>query len=377
MLRLPPNEMGRALIRRLALLLIASGTFACANHSAAPKPLPGVLVIAHRGASALMPEHTIAAYAKAIDLGADAIEPDLVISKDGVLIARHENEIGRTTDVAGKPEFAARKTVKVIDGASVSGWFTEDFTLKELKTLRAVERIPANRPGNTRFNGQFEIPTLQEIIDLAKARTESSRRTIAVYPETKHPSYFRSVGLPLETRLADQLKANGYFDKNAAVFIQSFEVGSLKELRAMTPVRLVQLIGNPKAQPEDFRLAGDARTYSDLITPAGLRAIASYANGIGPAKELLVPRDAQGNLGAASPLGADAKAAGLLVHPYTFRPENPFLPRNLRRGDVQSPSERGDLAAEIAVFLQAGVDGIFADDPAIARQAVDRFLATK
>lgn len=372
-----PSRRPLAVIRTLLVLFAAVAICACTNYAAAPRPLPALLVIGHRGAPALMPEHTIASYAKAIELGADVIEPDVVISKDGILIARHENDISRTTDIASKPEFVARKTIKIIDGASVSGWFTEDFTLKELKTLRAVERIPANRPDNQRFNGQFEIPTLQEIIDLAKTRTKSSGRTIAIYPETKHPSYFTSISLPLEKRLIDVLAANGYTSKDAPVFIQSFEMASLKELRAMTPVRLVQLIGHPNTQPEDLRLSGDMRTYADLITPAGLREIATYANGIGPAKELVVPRDARGNLGAASSLTADARAAGLLVHPYTFRPENPFLPRSMRRGDPDSASERGDMAAEIAVFLQAGVDGVFADDPALARQAVDRFLAEK
>lgn len=341
-----------------------------------PKPLPARLVIGHRGASALRPEHTIAGYTKAIEIGADVIEPDLVSTKDGVLVARHENEISGTTNVADKAEFASRKATKIIDGVSITGWFTEDFTLAELKTLRAKERIPANRPENAKYDGQFEIPTFQEVMDLAKAKTKETGRTIGIYPETKHPSYFKSINLPLEKRLVDALHANGYKGKTAPVFIQSFEVANLKEIRALTDLPIVQLLSGT-GQPEDFRLVGDKRSYADIATAAGLKEVATYANGIGPSKEMIIPRDANNNLGTPTSLVKDAHAANLVLHPYTFRPENPFLPANLRKGDVKSLTERGDLAAELTVFLQAGIDGFFTDDPAVGRAALDAYLGKK
>ena len=347
---------------------------ACAGDNAFPAltPLPAKLVIGHRGASALRPEHTLEAYTRAIEDGANVIEPDLVSTKDGVLVARHENEISGTTNVASKPEFAARKTTKLIDNVSTTGWFTEDFTLAELQTLRARERIPLNRPANTAFDGQFVVPTFQAVMDLARAKSRETGRTIAIYPETKHPSYFKSINLPLEKRLVDALDANGYSGKAAPVFIQSFEVANLKEMRKLTDVRIVQLLSG-SGRPEDFRLAGDARTYADISSASGLREIATYANGIGPEKGMVIPRNAQNKLGTLTTLVADAHAAGLVVHPYTLRPENPFLPADLRRGNVASPSERGDLAAEITLFLHAGVDGFFTDDPAIGRATLDAF----
>ena len=335
-------------------------------------PLPAKLVIGHRGASALRPEHTLESYAKAIEDGANVIEPDLVSTRDGVLVTRHENEISGTTDVASKPEFAARRTTKLIDNVSTTGWFTEDFTLAELQMLRARERIPLNRPANTAFDGQFLVPTFQAVMDLARSKTRETGRTIAIYPETKHPSYFKSINLPLEKRLVDVLDANGYRGKSAPVFIQSFEVANLKEIRKLTDVRIVQLM-SASGQPEDFRLAGDARTYADISSAAGLRETARYANGIGPDKNMVIARNAQNNLGTPTSLVANAHAAGLIVHPYTFRPENPFLPEELRRGSTASPSERGDLLAEITVYLQAGIDGFFTDDPAIGRAALDAF----
>jgi glycerophosphoryl diester phosphodiesterase len=332
--------------------------------------LPEKLVIAHRGASALRPEHTIEAYTKAIDDGADVIEPDVVSTKDGVLVARHENEISGTTDVADRLEFAYRKTSKIIDNVDITGWFTEDFTLAELKTLRAKERIPDNRPENTWYNGQFQIPTLQEVINLAQRKSKETRRTIGIYAETKHPSYFKSINLPLEKRLVDTLHANGYRGKQAPVFIQSFEVSNLKEIRSLTNLPIVQLL-SATGKPEDFRLSGDSRTYADIASLAGLLEVATYANGIGPTKEMVIPRDSNNNLGAPTALVRDAHAAKLLVHPYTFRPENPFLPANLRLGDPKSPSQRGDAAAEITTFLRAGIDGFFTDDPAVGRAALD------
>lgn len=332
--------------------------------------LPAKLVVGHRGASALRPEHTLAAYEKAIDDGADVIEPDLVSTKDGVLVARHENEISGTTDVAAKPEFAYRKTTRTIDNVSYTGWFTEDFTLAELKTLRAKERIPANRPANTVYDGQFQVPTLQEVIELAQRKSKEKGRTIGIYAETKHPSYFKSIGLPMEQRLVDALHANGYRGKKAPVFIQSFEVANLKEIRSMTDLPVVQLLSG-SGKPEDFRLAGDNRTYADIASAAGLLEVATYADGIGPSKEMVIPRDASNNLAAPTSLVRNAHAAKLIVHPYTFRPENPFLPANLRQGNPASPSDRGDMAAELEAFLRAGVDGFFTDDPAIGRAVVD------
>lgn len=330
------------------------------------------VVIAHRGASALRPEHTIASYRKAIEDGADFIEPDLVITRDGVLVARHENEISGTTDVAARPAFAARKTTRVIDNERVTGWFTEDFTLAELKTLRAKERIPRNRPANIRYDGQFDIPTLQEVIALAQRMSALTGRTIGIYPETKHPSHFRSIGLPLEERLVEQLHAAGYKGRHAPVYIQSFEVANLKEIRAMTALPLVQLLA-AAGQPEDFRRAGDARGYRDIASTAGLREVATYADAIGPAKEMVIGRDGSGRLGVPSSLVRDAHAAGLRVHPYTFRPENPFLPLDLRGADPASPSQRGDLGKELAAYLAAGVDGFFTDDAAEGRAAVEAF----
>ena len=344
---------------------------------------PSPAVTGHRGASALRPEHTLASYLQAIDDGADIIEPDLVATKDGVLVARHENDISGTTNVAQASQFAARKATKTIDGIPVTGWFTEDFTLAELKTLRAKERIPANRPANAAYDGQFEIPTLQEVIDLVKKESQARNKVIGIYPETKHPSYFKSVGLPLEKRLVDQLVANGYRGRDAAVFIQSFEVANLKELRAMTSMRLVQLVDNPnnppaangapRNAPYDFVAAGSARTYADLVTPAGLREIATYADVVSPYKEVIIPRTAANELGSASSFVSDAKAAGLKVHTWTLRPENPFLPVSMRKPDVTSLTQRGDSIAEINAYLKAGIDGFFTDDPAVGRAAVAAF----
>lgn len=336
------------------------------------KPLPKIIVIAHRGASSYRPEHTIGSYTLAIEYGADVIEPDLVATKDGVLVARHENEISGTTDVAEHAEFAARRATKTIDGVALSGWFTEDFTLAELRTLRAKERIADIRPGNTRYNGVWQVPTFQEVIDLAKAKSIETGRTIAIYPETKHPTYFQGIGLPLEQRLLDQLAANGYAGKNAPVFIQSFEVANLKAMRAKTDLPIIQLMGAPPEQPYDAVAAGSPFGYADMITTAGLEEVARYATGIGPDKNMLIPRDAEGRLLAPTTLIAGAHAAGLLVHPYTFRPENHFLPADFR--SIADKTARGDAFGEITRFLRAGIDGMFSDDAFVARAAVDAFL---
>jgi glycerophosphoryl diester phosphodiesterase len=324
------------------------------------------LVIGHRGAPAYRPEHTIGSYTLAIEMGADYIEPDLVSTKDHQLVARHENDIGGTTDVAQHPEFLSRRKTKTIDGTvHPDTWFTEDFTLAELKTLRAIERLPDVRPANTAFNGLFEIPTFQEVIDLAK------RHGVGIYPETKHPSYFDSIGLSLEEPLLATLRANGLDRRGAKVFIQSFEVSNLKELNAKTQLPLVQLIDAAGA-PADFKLAGDPRTYDDLVTPAGLREIGTYADGIGPDKSRIVPGNTtNGHLGTPTTLIRDAHRAGLVVHPFTFRPENNFLAADFRQGDPSSPEylrARGDQPRELALYYTLGVDGLFADnsDTAVA-----------
>ena len=311
------------------------------------------LVIAHRGASARRPEHTLASYAEAIAAGADFIEPDLVATRDHVLVARHENEISGTTDVAARPEFAARRATRIIDDQAVTGWFTEDFTLAELKTLYARERLPALRPANLAWDRE-RIPTFAEIVALAQAHG------VGIYPETKHPSYFRACGLPLEPPLLAALAAAGWTAADSPVFIQSFEAGNLQALRGQTGVRLIQLV--------DAGRSADGVDYDAMMTPAGLRAVADYADGIGPNKDRIIPRDAAGRLTTPSALVADAHAAGLAVHPWTFRPENQFLPADLRRGP--DPAGHGDLTSEYCLFLATGIDGLFADDPASAVAAV-------
>lgn len=330
------------------------------------------LVIGHRGSAGYRPEHTLAGYEFAIDHGVDYIEPDLVSTKDHVLVARHENDISGTTDVAAHPEFASRRTTKVVDGVSITGWFTEDFTLAELKTLRAVERIPDIRQRNTLYNGLYSIPTLQEIIDLAARKSRACGRTIGIYPETKHPTYFDGIGLSLEEPLLETLRRNGLDKRKAAVFIQSFEVSNLRALRSKTDVRLIQLFGGPTDRPADFVAAGINRTYGDLATPAGLAEVARYADGIGPPKTSIVPRDGSGRSLAPTSLVEDAHAAGLLVHPYTFRNENVFLPAELRVGNATDPgyaSAYGRALDEYRQFFALGVDGLFSDNGDTAVEA--------
>lgn len=316
------------------------------------------LIIAHRGASGYRPEHTLAAYELAIEMGADFIEPDLISTKDHVLIARHENEIGGTTDIADHPEFASRKTIKKIDGHELTGWFTEDFTLAEIKTLRAKERLLFR---DQKYNGQFEVPTFAEIIALMKRKSAETGRTIGVYPETKHPTYFRSIGLPLEEPLLATLKENGHSGRTAPVYIQSFEVGNLKMLRDKTDLPLIQLM-EAEGQPWDFGVTGDSRTYHDLATREGLAEIATYADGIGPDKRRIVPAGPDGRLLSPTSLVKDAHAAKLLVHPWTFRSDGSFL----------APEYGGDPGKEYDQFFSLGVDGLFSDfsDTAVrAREA--------
>lgn len=320
------------------------------------------LVIGHRGASGYVPEHTLGSYALAITMGADYIEPDLVSTKDGQLIARHDNELGYTTDVAEHPEFASRQRNQTVDGNEISGWFTEDFTLEEIKTLRAIERIPDIRPGNARLNGAFNVPTFQEIIDLAKSMQTSQKRTIGIYPEIKHSSHFKNLGLPMEQLVVDTLHNNGYYGREAPIYIQSFEISNLKELKGMTDLRLLQLYEADKSlKPFDQIGLENGLTYGDMSTAEGLKEVAKYAYAVGPDKSYIIPRDSDNKLGEPTSFVADAHAAGLKVHPYTFRAENTYLPSEFKNGN--SPNDIGDLASEIRTFLDAGIDGLFSDQP--------------
>ncbi|WP_376768891.1 glycerophosphodiester phosphodiesterase [Amycolatopsis acididurans] len=325
------------------------------------------VVVGHRGAPGYRPEHTLASYELAFRQGVSWVDVDLVPTKDGRLVARHENEIGGTTDVAQHPEFASRRTTKTIDGTELTGWFTEDFTLAELKTLRATERIPGIRPHNTIYNGRWEIPTYQEVLDLTKRLGKQLHRTLGTYPEVKHSTYFSSIGNPTEPKLVNILDRNGLNRPGAPVIIQSFEVTNLKELSKQVRVPLLQLTSASGA-PADFVATGDPRTYADLLTPAGLKEISTYADYLGPEKNQVIPRDAAGNLTTPSALVADAHAVGLKVAPYTFRNENGFLPADLRSS--ADPAAWGDILAEEAAFLDADVDGLFADQPDTALLAV-------
>jgi glycerophosphoryl diester phosphodiesterase len=310
-----------------------------------PMPAATPIVIGHRGASGERPEHTIASYARAIEVGADYIEPDLVMTKDGVMVARHENEISGTTDVALHPEFAGRKTTKIIDGRAVTGWFTEDFKLAELKTLFARERLADIRPGNLAWSKE-RIPTLAEILALVKA----SKRVVGLYPEIKHSTYFAANKLAMEKPLIAALRRAGFTKPTDPVFIQSFEIGNLRALHKMTSLRLVQLIEQGAAPPDS-----PALTSAKMISPAGLREIATYAQAIGPQKSLVIAE------GRVTDLVRDAHAAGLLVHPWTFRAENMFMDVMFQSGP--DAKAQGDLKAEIRSFYAAGVDGVFSDFP--------------
>jgi glycerophosphoryl diester phosphodiesterase len=343
------------------------------------KPIAAkVRVIGHRGASALRPEHTLASYGKAIADGADFIEPDLVMTKDGIMVARHESEFGGTTDVAGHPEFAARKTTKTIDGHATSGWFIEDFSLAELKTLRARERLPQLR--STHYDGEFQIPTLEEIVAFVAAESARVGRPIGIIPEIKCGSYFRKLGLPMEDKLLATLAAHPH-TRTAPVEIQSFEIANLKYLhdklggtqrRSRHPnIRLLQLIGGVQEQPWDVVAAGGKVTYGQMMMPAGLDEIASYADAIGPGMRTIIPLTADGTLGTPTALAHDAHAAGLELHTYTFRPENYYQAKNFWLGsDPTTRNEAGSIA-EIRAYLDAGIDAFFTDDPALGRKAVD------
>ncbi|MEU6414742.1 glycerophosphodiester phosphodiesterase [Microbispora sp. NPDC046933] len=351
----------------VVLSVLLAGTVTAVSYQ--PEPADAArrdrepVVIGHRGASALRPEHTLLSYETAIALGADYIEPDLVSTKDHVLVARHENEISGTTDVENHPEFAARRTTKTIDGVAVTGWFTEDFTLAELRTLRATERIPDLRPQNAAFDGLAQIPTFDEVVELAR------RHGVGVYPETKHPTYFDSIGLSLEEPLLEVLGRHGWRDRRDPVFIQSFETANLRELRGKTRLPLIQLV-NGSGAPYDRVAAGDPLTYDQMVTPAGLKEVASYADGIGAATSRVVPTGPDGRLLAPTTLVRDAHRAGLDVHVWTVRDENSQLPADFRLGDPASPvyaRATGDVMGWLAKLYDLGVDGVFADNPGMAR----------
>ena len=383
-------------IRPAALALTAALALAACGGSDSPSypTLNGdtPLVIGHRGASGYRPDHTLESYKLAIDMGADFIEPDLVATKDGVLVARHEPNITGTTDVATRPEFASRKTTKNVDGVNEEGWFVSDFTLAELKTLRAVQPLSDR---DQSVNGKFQIPTFEEVLDLAKAEGTKAGRTVGVYPETKHPTYHANLGLPLEDRLLAVLAKYGYTTKASPVIVQSFEVSNLKYLRSKTQVRLVQLVDAndvnadgsmdltaPYDKPYDFAVAGDSRTFASLLTPAGLKEIKTYADGIGPWKPYLIPSkqvdankdgkpdDLNGDgkiderdrvMMPATSVVKDAHAAGLFVHAYTFRNEAKRLASDFK----------GDPKAEYKLFFNLGVDGVFSDFTDTAKAARD------
>lgn len=334
--------------------------------AAAPRPW----LIAHRGASALRPEHTLAAYALAIEHGADAIEPDLVMTRDGVLVARHENALSDSTDVASRPEFSARRARKQVDGVWVEDWFTEDFSLAELKTLRARERLPALR--STEWDGKFEVPTFDEVIALVAEESARRGRDIGLVPEIKHPTYFAGIGLAMEQSLLDALAAHAY-TRRAPVIIQSFETANLRWLRERVPrggnVQLLQLIGAPDAAPFDTVQAGAPRTYLQLVTE-GLRDIAGYADAIGPHYRMLQITPREDGAGYRSPLVEAAHAEGLQVIAYTFRPENAFLDAAFRSGAAPGVRNEEGAIRELQAYAAAGLDAVFVDDPRLARRAL-------
>ncbi len=331
---------------------------------------PTPIVIGHRGAPGYRPEHTLASYELAARLGADYIEPDLVATKDHVLVVRHENDITGTTDVAAHPEFAARRTTKTVDGEIITGWFTEDFTLAEIKTLRARERLPQVRQENTLYDGRFQVATFDEVLALRARLSRELDRTIGIIPETKHPTYFRGIGLPLEPPLVKAVRANHLDAPSAPIVVQSFELNNLVALRESFGFRAKEVF----LTGTTGKGFGDAQTYAALLTPAGLRSISRWVTSIGPDKNQVIPRGADGALGAPTTLVADAHAAGLTVTPYTFRAENTFLPTTLRVGP--NAADFGRAIDEDVTFMRTGIDGLFCDQPDICVEARKDFRAT-
>ncbi len=352
--------MIRAIVTALSLL---AGAPALSQSEAEP------LIIAHRGASGERPEHTRSAYELAIEQGAHVIEPDLVLTRDGLFVSRHENEIGATTDVADRPEFADRRATKVIDGVETTGWFTEDFTLAEVKTLRARERLPQVRPGNVAHDGRDPILTFEEVVAIAREASARTGRTVAVAPELKHPTYFASIGLSMEDRFVAELERLGLTGADAPILIQCFEVGPLERLSKRIDAPLVQLIerkGGPVDRPD--------QSYGDMITAEGLARIARYADWVAPEMTLALPRDAGGRSAAPSALVAQAHEAGLKVAVWTVRAENAFLPTEHRRGE--DFAARGDMAAHVRALADVGVDAVFTDFPSLARGGLEKVDAS-
>ena len=337
--------------------------------------LDKVIVIAHRGASAYRPEHTLEAYKLAAEMGADVLEPDLVMTKDGHLIVRHENNITDTTNVADLVQFMDRKCVKYVDGERHEGWFSEDFTLNEIKTLRCKERIPHIRPNSAKYDGQFEIATFEEVIQLAQSLSKVHGRVIGIYPETKHPSYFRNLGLGIEEPMLKILGDYGWNTKDAPVIIQSFEVANLKNLNKICDLHLVQLINTGDLQPEDWRLNGDSRSYTDMVTFDGLKEVSRYADAIGIHKDWIIPRDTGNWMTVPSDVIKNAKLNGLLTTVWTVRPENFFLSTGHKSGPDALDSGIGDMGAELLMYLEAGIDGFFTDAADIGRQTLDKFTS--
>lgn len=374
------------MLKKMALSVMILNLTACNEDNdsiyAAPPTVitPEILIIGHRGASALRPEHTLAAYQKAIDDGADFIEPDLVATKDGYLVARHENEIGETTNVSELPQFADRKTTKVIDGVSLTGWFTEDFHLNELNQLKARERIPQIRPNNVQYNDLYNIPTLEQIIELANQHYQKTGKIIGLYIETKHPTYFQQQNLALENSLLMSLAKHKYTREIAPIYLQSFEISNLKAMReqldqlnSIKQIKIIQLYGGKSTQPADAATQKLTINYGDMATVAGLKEVAKYADGVGPSKTYILPNTQAATV---TSFVKDAHAVGLKVHPYTLRPENEFLPDYLDCGI--NPAERCESGAikEYELFFRAGVDGIFTDDPGLGRKALLNYQAS-
>jgi glycerophosphoryl diester phosphodiesterase len=368
--------------RRRFMTLVATAATVAALPTAVPtasakgKSSRKVEVFGHRGACALRPEHTLASYAQAIVDGADYIEPDLVCTRDGVLVARHENNLTETTDVSLRPEFSARRTGKTIDGVTEEGWFVEDFSLAELKRLRAIERIPAIRPGNTAYDGQFQVPTWDEIVEFVAAASATHGRAIGLIPELKHSTYFARIGLPLEDRFAQSLDAHSHTQTHP-LEVQSFEVDNLRALRRRLGrrpnLRLMQLVGGGSMPlPADTIAAGQGPSYAQMLTPAGLREVASYADVVAPPSRLLIPWGPDQRLLAPTRVIADAHDAGLLVHTWTFRPENRFLPAEFRSSAGDNTRHEAGSMAEIRAYVDAGIDGFFTDDPAVGVAALRR-----
>ncbi|ADI05582.1 glycerophosphoryl diester phosphodiesterase [Streptomyces bingchenggensis BCW-1] len=371
--------LGAAALGAGAMALGGAGTATAAEASGEASGkghgLPVPTVIGHRGASGYRPEHTMGSYQLALDLGADIIEQDLVPTKDGHLVCRHENDITATTDVSAHPEFADRKTTKTVDGTALTGWFTEDFTLAELKTLRAKERIPGNRQRNTLYDGRWEVPTFEEVLQWAEREGRKRGRRVWLYVETKHPTYFRKLGLGLEEPLAKLLRRYGRHKKDAALFLQSFEPSSIQRLRKLVDTPAVVLLSTINSRPWDFIEANDPRTVADLVKPEGLKWIAGYAQGIGPDLSVIIPRTADGKLGTPTSVVKDAHAAGLVLHPYTMRNENTFLPADFRRGT--DPNAYGDAFGAFKKYFETGIDGIFSDNPDTALLAAEDFRKSR